>query len=58
VLQAGASDTKETAGQQGFIRVGFFANEASYRVRGREAANLTGEAAEVERKALKAMGRS
>ncbi len=43
--------------QHGFIRVGFFANEAPYGYAS-ESGNLTGEAAEVERKVLKAMGRS
>ncbi len=55
--QGGAPDTLETASQQGFIRVGFFANEAPYGYAD-ESGNLTGETAEVARKVLKAMGRS
>lgn len=55
--QGGAPDTLKTARQQGFIRVGFFANEAPYGYAD-ESGNLTGETAEVARKVLKAMGRS
>lgn len=47
--QGGAPDTLETARQQGFIRVGFFANEAPYGYAD-ESGNLTGETAEVARK--------
>ena len=54
--QGGAPNTLETARQQGFIRVGFCANEAPYGYAD-ERSNLTGEAAEVARKVL-AMGRS
>lgn len=52
--QGGTPDTLETARQQGFIRVGF-ANEAPYGYAD-EGGNLTGEAPEVARKVLKAMG--
>jgi polar amino acid transport system substrate-binding protein len=52
--QGGAPDTLETARQQGFIRVGF-ANEAPYGYAD-ESGNLTGEAPEVARKVMKAMG--
>lgn len=52
--QGGASDTLEQARQQGFIEVGF-ANEAPYGYAD-ESGNLTGEAPEVARKVLKAMG--
>lgn len=57
VFRRRVGEAPRTARQQGFIWVGFFANEAPYGYAD-ESSNLTGEAAEVARKVLKAMGRS